>query len=66
LKRYEELRIPRTTRIVNASAANVHRFRHSDLAEPDSAQRYVDRETHSQQDSTDWLYAYDATTTAAP
>jgi salicylate hydroxylase len=64
LKRYEELRIPRTTRIVNASAANLPRYRHPDLGKPDTARTYVDREMLEQQEDRTWLYSYDATSVA--
>jgi salicylate hydroxylase len=62
LKRYEELRIPRTTDIVNASAANLARYRHPDLGQPDTARTYVDRESVAQRNTYDWLFTYDATT----
>lgn len=61
LKRYEEMRIPRTTDIVNASAANLKRFRHPDLGDPERARRYVDNEAIEQGDTREWLFTYDAT-----
>jgi len=64
LKRYDELRIPRTTDIVNASADNLPRYRHPDLAHPDTAKAYVDRESLDQKNSKEWLFTYDATTVA--
>jgi len=64
LKRYEALRIPRTTDIVNASAANLPRYRHPDLAHPESAKKYVDSESIDQKSSREWLFTYDATTVA--
>ncbi|WP_430395978.1 FAD-dependent monooxygenase [Ferrovibrio sp.] len=63
-KRYEELRIPRTTDIVNASAGNLKRFRHPDLGDPESAKRYVDSEAIEQRDTREWLFTYDATRVA--
>lgn len=62
LRKYEEARIPRTTRIVEASAANQHSFHHPDLAEPESAQAYIERESAKQLNIRDWLFGYDATT----
>jgi salicylate hydroxylase len=64
LKRYEALRIPRTTDIVNASAANLGRYHHPDLADPEKSRSYVDNEARSQQVSRQWLYEYDPTTLA--
>jgi salicylate hydroxylase len=64
LKRYEELRIPRTTDIVNASAANLGRYHHPDLADPEKSRAYVDQEARQQQVSRQWLYEYDPTTVA--
>ncbi len=61
LRRYEALRIPRTTDIVNASAANLSRYHNPDLADPDLARAYIDREAVGQQASREWLYTYDAT-----
>ncbi len=64
LKRYETMRIPRTTDIVNASAANLHRFHHPDLADPETAKIYIDREAKQQRDTRQWLYSYDPTAIA--
>ncbi len=61
LQRYEQLRIPRTTSIVEASGANQHRLHHPDLADPQKASQYIDRESEKQLDLRDWLYNYDAT-----
>ncbi|WP_129782433.1 FAD-dependent monooxygenase [Peristeroidobacter soli] len=64
LKRYAELRIPRTTEIVEASGANQHRLHHPDLADPEKASKYIDTESARQLDLRDWLYSYDATSVA--
>jgi salicylate hydroxylase len=64
LKRYEELRIPRTTRIVDASAANLNSYHHPDLGDPEKSRAYIDREAVKQRDTRQWLYDYDATTVA--
>ncbi|WP_129782458.1 FAD-dependent monooxygenase [Peristeroidobacter soli] len=62
LKRYEELRIPRTTQIVNASAANRSRYHHPDLGDPDKARIHIDRIASNLNDSDAWVYGYDAAT----
>lgn len=62
LKKYEEARIPRTTRIVEASAANQHSFHHAELGDPETARAYIDRESAKQLNIRDWLFGYDATT----
>ena len=62
LRRYEELRIPRTTAIVEASGANQGRLHHPDLGEPEKARVYIDNESKKQLSLRDWLYDYDATT----
>jgi len=64
LKRYEELRIPRTTDIVNASAANLGSFHHPDLGDPEKSSGYIDREAVKQRDTRQWLYDYDPTAVA--
>lgn len=62
LKQYEELRIPRTTKIVNESAANQHRFHSSELADSSKSKEYIDQVSANQLELRDWLFNYDATT----
>ena len=62
LKHYEDARIPRTTKIVNASALNGDRFHSPDLANPDTAKAYIDRESIEPDNLRDWLFSYDAAT----
>jgi salicylate hydroxylase len=63
LARYEAARKERTTRTVEGSAANIHRFHNPVLADPVEARRFVDREWTSQRiaDRYEWLFRYDAT-----
>lgn len=62
--RYEELRMPRTSAIVEGSRANTKRFHNPVLAEHAAAVRYI--ETEWQPDNVrqryDWLFEYDAMT----
>jgi salicylate hydroxylase len=64
LARYEELRLERTSRIVNGSAANAARFHNPLLADPVEASRYVEIEWNEQRvrERYEWLFSYDATT----
>lgn len=64
LRRYEQARIARTTRIVNASAANTQRFHNPILADPIAALNYLDTEWAPEKVRAryDWLFEYDATT----
>jgi salicylate hydroxylase len=64
LRRYEELRIERTTRVVLGSAANTLRFHNPVLADPAQARDYMAREYPPDRGRTlyDWLFAYDAMT----
>lgn len=63
LEHYEQARIPRTTKIVNASAANGDRYHAPDLAQPETAKAYLDRESLEPDVLRDWLLGYDAATT---
>jgi salicylate hydroxylase len=60
--RYEQLRLPRTSAIVNGSRDNVERFHNPVLADSAAARKYV--ETEWQPDKVrqryDWLFEYDA------
>ena len=64
LKRYEQARIERTTKIVLGSAENGKRFQTRILANAEQAQAYVDREWTPEKIRAryDWLYTYDVTT----
>lgn len=64
--RYEELRIERTSKIVNASSANVARFHNPVLADEKKAAAYVESEWHPDKvrKRYDWLFEYDARTVA--
>jgi salicylate hydroxylase len=62
LQRYERARIPRTTEIVEASAINGNRFHSPDLADPETAKVYIDRESIEPDNLRDWLFSYDAAT----
>jgi salicylate hydroxylase len=63
LKRYEALRIERTTKIVLGSSANSKRFHNPVLAEPAAAVHYVENEWAPEKVRLryDWLFEYDAT-----
>lgn len=63
LRRYQQARIARTTRVVNAAAANADRFHNTTLADPASAQAYVDSEWDSERvaERYEWLFRYDVT-----
>lgn len=62
LRRYEDARRDRTTRIVNKSAENLNRFHNADLADPAVAERYTSTEWHPDRirERYDWLFEYDA------
>jgi salicylate hydroxylase len=66
LRRYEDARRERTTRIVNKSAENLNRFHNADLADPAVAERYTATEWHPDRirERYDWLFEYDATAVA--
>ncbi len=61
LRSYESARKERTTRIINGSAANTKRFHNPELAEPKSAEKYMEREfgEASLRERMDWIYQYD-------
>ena len=60
---YANMRVPRTTEIVQGSAANAKRFHNPALADPATAAAYVDTEWAPDKVRTryDWLFEYDAT-----
>ena len=60
--RYQALRLERTTKVVEGSAANARRFHNSSLADDRAAIEYVDREWQPEQIRRryDWLFEYDA------
>lgn len=64
LRRYETLRLERTSRVVEGSAANTRRFHNSVLADPAQARDYMAREYPPDKGRTlfDWLFEYDAMT----
>ena len=64
LKRYEALRLERTSRVVAGSAANTERFHNRVLADPVAAKAYMTREYPPDKGRTmyDWLFEYDAMT----
>ena len=66
LARYEAARVPRTTRIVEGSAAARNRFHDSRLGDDAAADRYIASEYTPERiaERYDWLFRYDATTVA--
>lgn len=61
LRCYEAARIPRTTRVVNESAANHKRYHDPSLADPVAGRAYIDRAWADQMELRSWVFAYDAT-----
>ena len=66
LKRYEDLRRERTAKAVEGSAANAKRFHHPLLADPVTAETYIQKEFGSAPlaERMDWLLGYDAASVA--
>ena len=66
LKRYEELRVDRCTKIVLGSTANAERFHNPVLADPNDAEDYLDREWAPDKVRLryDWLFEHDVNTMA--
>ena len=64
LSRYETARIERTSRMVRGATANTDRFHSRELATPETAYNYLEREWSVEPiaDRYDWLYSYDAAT----
>lgn len=64
LTRYETARIDRTSAMVRGARTNTERFHSRELADEESAEKYLAREWSNEPiaDRYDWLYAYDATT----
>lgn len=64
LQRFESARLRRTTRVVEGSAANIHRFHNRVLADPVAGREFIEREWAGNRisDRYDWLFRYDATT----
>jgi salicylate hydroxylase len=64
LRRYEAARRERTARITRSSAEQVGRVHNPELADPASAQRYIEREWSGARvdDRYKWIYGYDART----
>lgn len=60
LRAYEEERVPRTTRVVDMSAANRERFRIPPGSSTAEARKYISSAWEEQMDLRRWIYAYDA------
>ncbi|MBV9248021.1 MAG: FAD-dependent monooxygenase [Acetobacteraceae bacterium] len=62
LRRFALARVERTAAIVRGSSENAGRFHNPALADPEQAERYVDREFQpdKMRQRYDWLYEYDA------
>jgi salicylate hydroxylase len=59
LQRYDAIRIPRSTRVVNESAANQKRFHDPALADPEAGRAYLDRAWRNQMELRTWVFEYD-------
>jgi salicylate hydroxylase len=66
LRRYEAVRLDRTSRIVRGSLENVSRYHNPQLGDPGQAQAFMDREfaPRAMGARYDWLYEYDALSVA--
>jgi 2-polyprenyl-6-methoxyphenol hydroxylase-like FAD-dependent oxidoreductase len=66
LSRYESVRRDRTTNIVLKSTEMSKRFHSAELAKPDHAAQFVEREWHPNRvnDSYNWIFEYDARSVA--
>ena len=64
LKKYEQARLDRTTRVANSAASMQYTFHHQDLAHPSTAHDYVSQQWSPEKSRQryDWIYDYDATT----
>lgn len=64
LKRYEQARVDRTTRMVHGARDNTDRFHAPELATKEEAQAYLEREWSKSpiRDRYHWLYEYDVLT----
>lgn len=64
LSLYDAVRRPRTSAIVRSSADQLKRVHNPDLADPEVAKAYIDREwsVASVEDRYRWIYGYDART----
>lgn len=60
LRSYEATRVPRTTRIVNESAANMKRFRTPVFENAVQAQEFVTKAWDNQMELRTWIFSYDA------
>lgn len=63
LAMYQDARLERAYRMVRGAADNTSRFHHAALADPESADQFVDSEWQQKAigDRYDWLFSYDAT-----
>lgn len=59
LQRYDAIRIPRSTRVVNESAANQKRYHDHSLADPVAGKAYIDRAWGNQMELRAWVFEYD-------
>ena len=66
LSHYEEARKERTARVVEGSNANAKRFHNRELANPEGAGNYVNREWQEDRvkERYEWLFTYDVETVA--
>lgn len=61
LRCYEAVRVPRTTKIVEESAANGRRFRTPAKIDPSQAEDYITKSWEGQTELRHWIYSFDAT-----